>query len=123
MHECCHVSHPGAQIVKAILWSKLRATYHLEDDSRGRSLIKHHLGLGLQPRFGKMVAVEYTCDKPVEAIVADNRLPLIVGGGETDKSFDHLSQRLASATAADERAQVLKQPLVDGLQAPLKPLG
>ena len=73
-------------------------------------MIEHHLGLELQPRFGKMVAVEYASDKPVEAIVADNRLPLIVGGMNPDKSFDHLSQRLASATATDEGAQVLKHP-------------
>jgi len=86
-------------------------------------LIEHHLGLGLQPRFGEMVAVEYASDKPVEAIVADRGLPLLVGGRDTDKSFDHVAQRLASATATDDGAQALKHRLVDGLQAPLKPLG
>jgi hypothetical protein len=86
-------------------------------------LIEHHLGLGLQPRFGKLVAIEYAGDKPIEAIVADNRLPLIVGGMHPDKSFDHMSQRLTSPTATDAGAQVLKHSLVDGLQAPLKLLG
>ena len=86
-------------------------------------MMEHHLGLGLEPRFGKHVAVEDASDKPVEAIVADRGLPLIVGGMDPDKSFDHLSQRLASATATDAGAQVLKHPLVDDLQAPLKPLG
>ena len=86
-------------------------------------MIEHHLRLGMEPRFGKMVAVEYASDKPVEAIVANNRLPLIVGGMDPDKSFDQLSQRLASAHTTDDGAQVLKHPLVDGLQAPLKPLG
>jgi hypothetical protein len=52
-----------------------------------------------------MVAVEYASHKPVEAIVADNRLCLMIGGRELDKSFDHLSQPLASAAATDARAQ------------------
>src|SRR5690349_21075995 len=77
----------------------------------------------MEPWFGKVVAVEYASHKPVEAIVADNHLRLMIGGRKPDKSFDHLSQPLASATATDARAQVLKQLLVDNLQAPLKPLG
>ena len=52
----------------------------------------------MEPRFGKRVTVEYAGDKPVEAIVADNRLPLIVVR-DPDKSFDHLSQRFTPATA------------------------
>ena len=61
--------------------------------------MEHHLGLGLEPRFGKMVAVEDASDKPGEACVADNRLPLGGGDRDADKLFDELSQRLASATA------------------------
>jgi hypothetical protein len=85
--------------------------------------MEHHPWLGHKPRFGERVAVEDARDKPIEAIVADNRLPPIIGGINPDKSFDHLSQGLASATATDDGAQVLKHLLVDGLQAPLKPLG
>jgi hypothetical protein len=80
-------------------------------------LLKHHLGLGLKRRFGKHIAVEDATDQPIEAIIPNHRLPRIVGSRHTHQSFEHVSQWLASATATDDGAQVVKQSFVDGFQS------
>ena len=85
--------------------------------------MKHHLRLGLKPRFRKDIAVQYPCDKPVEDVIADNRLSLIIGGRGTNKPLNHLPQWLTTAAITDSRAQALKYPLINGFQALLKLLG